>query len=150
VRLCEAILAALALSGGWLSRAQVRDGLGQGPVDPLDMDAALDDLLDRELIVAKKRRKGVGRHGRPRTVYASITARLVLASDGADPVVMSPTIELELASRLALLDYAQARFLAARASAESSLEDEQLWLRASLALGAELYPDEPVAVDGRA
>ena len=141
-RLCEAILEVLALSGGWLSQPQVRDGLGQGYVNPADLAAAIADLLDRGLMVTKRRRKGVGRHGRPRDVYAGITARLVLSDETRDPVGMSRAITLAPAARLELLDYARARFLAARADAAASLEDEAFWRSTAIAL-----LDEPALDD---
>jgi hypothetical protein len=140
-RLCSAILETLALNGSWLTQPQILAGWGQGWQDPAAIAAAFAELRLRGLIVVKKRRKGVGRHGRPRPVYAA-TVGVVLVDDTRDPVGMSPAIALDPAARRALEEYAHAKFLAARADAEASLEDEQFWRMTTLALRGEPGPKD--------
>jgi hypothetical protein len=146
-RLCEAIPEVLYLSAGWLSRAQLRDGLGQGWRGPDELSRALAELLAQGAIVAKKRRKGVGRHGREATVYGARTARLVLADEQRETGDVSPAIALDPIARAALFDYASARFLAARADVDTSLEDERFWRTTALALRGSEDSDEPTPAD---
>jgi hypothetical protein len=143
-RLCEAALEALTVSGGWLSLPQLRDGLGQGWVTPAELDDALAELLSRGLIVAKRRRRGVGRHGRPRTVVAARTVPVVVGVDQQENVTMPTLTPID---RLLLIEHARAQLEVAHADSAVSLEVEQSWLRICATL---LAADEPASTNSDA